>query len=208
MLRRGCTSGLLQRFVHALWTCFSFCSDDYSPLRLKRPVLTSLCSDSPDPQMWHSVLLVLPVHPILIWTETMRKSFVGSLKETTISLRWCEPWEPQDHGIHFQHIQGSHMCTHSNTAHEYFARPTNRKVLTAPLPTTFSQFLGIRFVFRYHPFGRSVEHRALVPVTYSVIGPLCGYGADGSWRHRTGKVEGWVEGLGRDAVVWYTPLLS
>ena len=53
------------------------------------------------PQMWHSIFLVLPVHPILIWTKTTLESIVGSLEETIVSLRWLEPWESQLHGIHF-----------------------------------------------------------------------------------------------------------
>src|SRR6267154_90663 len=115
------------------------------------------------PQMWHSVFLVLPVHPFLVWTETTLKSLVVSLEETIISLRLLEPWASQDHGVHFQHSQGSHECTHSDSVHEYLAQPSNCKVLTAPLPTTFSQCIGIRFVVRCRLFSWSIEHRPLVP---------------------------------------------
>ena len=144
--------------------------------------------------MWHSVFPVLPVHPFLIWTETTLESIVDSLEETIISLRWLEPWLSQDHGIYLQHSQGSPKFIHSNSILGYFAQPSNREVLTAPLLTTFSQFIWMRFVFRCWFFPWSIEYRLLVPVTRLVIGPHGAYGANGSRRHRSGESRGMAGG--------------
>jgi hypothetical protein len=140
--------------------------------------------------MWHSVLLVLPVHPSVIWTETALEPLVGFLEEAIISLRWVETRMSQAHGIHFQYREGSSKCTHSNSIHEYFAQPSNCKVLASPLPVTSSQLIGIRLVFRCCLSSWSIEHRSFGPVTCSVIWPDDVHGSDGSRRLGIGKSKG------------------
>ena len=58
------------------------------------------------------------------------------------------------------------------------------------LPPCCSQLSGIRFVSGCRLFSWSVEHRPLIPVTCSVIGPDGAYSADGLRRHMTGKSKG------------------
>jgi len=142
------------------------------------------------PQMGHSVFFVFPVHPPVIWTETTPESLVDSLEEAIISLRGVETWKSQAHGICFHHSEEPQECTHSNSIHEYFAYPSHCEALAALLLTTCSQRIRIWFVFRYHFFSWSIEHRPLVPVACSVLRSGGVDGADGSRRHGNGKSKG------------------
>ena len=118
------------------------------------------------------------------------ESLVDSLEEPVISLRRLESRMSQVHGVHFQQGEGSHKGTHSNSIHEYFTNPSDRKVLSTPLPIMLSQLIEIGFVFRCRLFSWPIEHSYLVSVTCSAIGSHGAYSADSSQRCGIGGSNG------------------